>query len=54
MVAGSSDALVVNCPTRAYDYMDPDHYRLPYDSPEIPYSWSLNPATRLRNDRHVR
>jgi dTDP-4-dehydrorhamnose 3,5-epimerase len=49
---GATDALVVNFPTRAYSYEDPDHYRLPYDTPEIPYSWpSAGVArSRLRND----
>ncbi len=47
---GASDALVLNYPTRAYDYEDPDHYRLPYDSPEIPYTWSASGASRLRSD----
>jgi dTDP-4-dehydrorhamnose 3,5-epimerase len=47
---GASDALMLNCPSRAYDYEDPDHYRLAWDSPEIPYSWSANGATRLRSD----
>ena len=36
---GATPAVVVNCPTRAYSYDDPDHYRLPADTPEIPYSW---------------
>lgn len=36
---GSSDALVLNYPTRAYDYEDPDHWRLPYDTEQIPYTW---------------
>ncbi len=48
---GASDALVLNYPTRAYDYEDPDHYRLPYDSPEIPYRWNANGVARLRGDR---
>ena len=48
---GSSDALVLNYPTNAYDYADPDHYRLPYDSPEIPYTWVPNNGARLRSDR---
>jgi dTDP-4-dehydrorhamnose 3,5-epimerase len=48
---GPSEALMLNFPTRAYDYADPDHYRLPWDSPEIPYSWIPNGATRLRSDR---
>jgi dTDP-4-dehydrorhamnose 3,5-epimerase len=47
---GSSDALIVNYPTNAYDYADPDHYRLPYDSPEIPYTWPMSASTRLRSD----
>ncbi len=37
---GSSDAMMLNFPTCAYDYADPDHYRLPWDSPEIPYTWT--------------
>lgn len=37
---GAADALMLNFPTRSYDYEDPDHYRLPFDTPEIPYSWS--------------
>jgi dTDP-4-dehydrorhamnose 3,5-epimerase len=47
---GPSDALVLNCPTHAYDYEDPDHFRLPWDSSEIPYSWSVGAGARLRND----
>ena len=48
---GSDDALIINFPTRAYDYGDPDHYRLPFDTPEIPYAWNRGaiPA-RLRHD----
>jgi dTDP-4-dehydrorhamnose 3,5-epimerase len=48
---GSSDALVINCPTKAYNYEDPDHYRLPYDSAEIPYTWAIGGTARLRSDR---
>ena len=47
---GSSDALVVNFPSEAYDYADPDHWRLPMDSPEIPYSWGVQTGARLRRD----
>jgi dTDP-4-dehydrorhamnose 3,5-epimerase len=47
---GTSDALVINLPTRAYDYNDPDHYRLPFDSPEIPYTWSTNAGSRMRSN----
>ncbi len=46
---GSSDALMLNWPSRAYDYQDPDHYRLPYDSPDIPYQWHAGGA-RLRSN----
>jgi len=48
---GSGDALVLNLPTQAYNYEDPDHWRLPYDTDEIPYKWvSRGGATRLRAD----
>ena len=36
-----AEALVVNCPTEVYDYENPDEFRLPFDSDEIPYDWSL-------------
>jgi dTDP-4-dehydrorhamnose 3,5-epimerase len=39
---------MLNCPSRAYDYEDPDHYRLPFDTPEIPYSWNVGGGARLR------
>lgn len=48
---GSTDALMLNFPSRAYNYEDPDHYRLPYDSPEIPYTWATSGAVRLRSDQ---
>ena len=41
---GSTDALMLNFPTCAYDYEDPDHYRLPFDTDEIPYSWGPSGA----------
>ncbi len=47
---GPTDALIINCPTKAYDYEDPDHYRLPYDSAEIPYTWMADAGARLRSD----
>lgn len=48
---GSTDALIINFPTQAYNYDDPDHYRLPFDTPEIPYVWDLGAtSTRLRHD----
>jgi len=45
---GSTDALVLNYPTKAYDYEDPDHWRLPYDTDQIPYTWHVSGAARLR------
>jgi dTDP-4-dehydrorhamnose 3,5-epimerase len=51
---GASEALVVNCPSRAYNYEDPDHWRLPYDSPAIPYTWPRNGTARLRSDAERR
>ena len=47
---GSQEALVLNMPTRPYNYEDPDHYRLPYDAPEIPYSWRSGGVVRYRSD----
>lgn len=47
---GSSDALMINFPTFAYDYADPDHYRLPWDSDKIPYAWGNAPNARLRSN----
>ena len=32
-------ALIVNMPDRAYDYDNPDHWRLPATTDEIPYSF---------------
>lgn len=48
---GSADALLLNFPTNAYDYEDPDHWRLPYDSDQIPYRWNATGAARLRKER---
>lgn len=47
---GTSDVILLNLPTRGYVYEDPDHYRLPYDSPEIPYNWTARESSRLRAD----
>jgi dTDP-4-dehydrorhamnose 3,5-epimerase len=35
------EAIIINCPTEVYDYEKPDEYRLPYDTKEIPYDWSI-------------
>lgn len=34
-----TESLVVNVPTEVYNYQDPDEYRLPFDTDEIPYDW---------------
>lgn len=47
---GSTDALVLNFPTLAYDYEDPDHWRLPFDTEQISYSWQARESSRLRGD----
>ena len=48
---GDTDALVLNFPSEAYNYADPDHYRLPADTTEIPYTWNTTRSTtRLRSD----
>jgi dTDP-4-dehydrorhamnose 3,5-epimerase len=35
------EAFAVNCVSEAYDYNNPDEYRLPFDSPDIPYDWDI-------------
>ncbi|MGZ5473103.1 MAG: polysaccharide biosynthesis C-terminal domain-containing protein [Thermoanaerobaculia bacterium] len=32
-------AIIINIVDRAYDYEDPDHWRVPADSPEIPFTF---------------
>jgi dTDP-4-dehydrorhamnose 3,5-epimerase len=36
---GDRDAVIVNFPTRPYEHEDPDKYRLPLNTPTIPYTW---------------
>lgn len=38
---GEQDACMLNVPTELYNYQDPDEFRLPKDSPEIPYDWEI-------------
>ena len=35
------EGIVVNVSTETYDYKQPDEYRLPYDTDEIPYDWGI-------------
>lgn len=34
------EALVINVPTELYNHTEPDEFRIPAHSPEIPYDWS--------------
>jgi dTDP-4-dehydrorhamnose 3,5-epimerase len=36
---GCDDARIVNVPTLPYRYSNPDEYRLPWDTTEVPYRW---------------
>ena len=38
---GVEPSLLMNLPTEAYNSADPDEYRLPYDTEEIPYNWEI-------------
>jgi dTDP-4-dehydrorhamnose 3,5-epimerase len=38
---GDGDALLVNFPTRPYDPVDPDKYRIDPHSDEIPFDWKI-------------
>jgi len=43
---GPDTAYFLSIPTLPYNYSEPDEYRLPPDSPEIPYSWGLAPGLK--------
>ena len=34
-----TSSTVLNVVDRAYDYETPDHWRVPHDSPQIPFAW---------------
>ncbi|MER3403003.1 MAG: dTDP-4-dehydrorhamnose 3,5-epimerase [Armatimonadota bacterium] len=38
---GVEPSLLINFPTEPYQREQPDEFRLPYDTPEIPYDWSI-------------
>jgi dTDP-4-dehydrorhamnose 3,5-epimerase len=40
----NTPGLVLNIVDRAYSYEDPDHWRLPWDSPKIPYRFTTSDA----------
>ena len=41
---GQDDAIIINMPTKLYDHANPDKYRLPLDTPLIPYSFGDTPG----------
>lgn len=36
-----TEAWIINIVTEPYNYSNPDEYRLPYNTSEIPYDWSI-------------
>ena len=38
---GVEPSLLLNIPTELYDTAQPDEYRLPYNTDEIPYDWEI-------------
>jgi len=43
---GAETAYFVSIPTLPYNYEEPDEYRLPPDTNEIPYDWGLAPGLK--------
>lgn len=41
---GTTEAVFVNLPTRAYNHTEPDKYRIPLDSAQIPYAFDHGPG----------
>ena len=41
---GTETAYFLSVPTEPYNYKEPDEYRLPPDTNEIPYDWVLEPG----------
>lgn len=39
---GTDTAYFLSIPTLPYNYQEPDEYRLPPDTPDIPYDWILS------------
>jgi len=38
---GPEPVYLVNFPTELYNYKEPDEFRIPYDSKDIPYDWDV-------------
>lgn len=43
---GDETAYFLSIPTHAYNYQEPDEYRLPPDTEAIPYDWILSPGKK--------
>lgn len=43
---GTDTAFFLSVPTLPYNYQEPDEYRLPPDTKEIPYDWGLDPGLK--------
>lgn len=43
---GAETAYFLSVPTEPYNYSTPDEYRLPPDTPEIPYDWGFMPGLK--------
>lgn len=39
-----TESIVVSIPTEPYNYKEPDEFRLPPDTKDIPYDWKLDPT----------
>jgi dTDP-4-dehydrorhamnose 3,5-epimerase len=50
---GAEPALLLNLPDRAYRYDAPDHWRLPPDSPRIPYSFTAGPRANAEDPSRI-
>jgi len=43
---GTETAYFLSIPTLPYNYKEPDEYRLPPDTKQIPYDWILSPGKK--------
>jgi dTDP-4-dehydrorhamnose 3,5-epimerase len=43
---GTETAFFISIPTMPYNHKEPDEYRLPPDTAEIPYDWGLAPGLK--------
>lgn len=43
---GTETAFFVSIPTLPYSYKEPDEFRLPPDTTDIPYDWGLAPGLK--------